>query len=153
MMKKTIKYRDADALIMDIGYLRHLWGLDDAETELVIEPPSIEKIIFNDPVTVVFWSDGDKTLVRCNENDKFSEYYGVVAAITKKFVGNAKKIRKIIDEKSKRTHKCAMQMEFEYASDRIEKQLETKYDPQIAAENDLGVIESIAKEMGGKLDA
>lgn len=153
MMKKIIKYRDADALINDISYLRHLWGLDDVETELVIELPSIEKIIFNDPVTVVFWSDGDKTLVRCNENDEFSEYYGVVAAITKKFVGNAKKIRKIIDEKGKRTHKFAMQMEFEYASDRIEKKLESKYEPQITADNDLSAIESIAKVMGGKIDA
>ena len=131
MMKKIIKYRDADALIMDVRYLRRLWGLGDVETELVIEPPSIEKIIFNDPVTVVFWSDGDKTLVRCNENDKFSEYYGVVAAITKKFVGNAKKIRKIIDEKGKRTHKNAMLMEFEHASERITEQLEPKYEPKI----------------------
>lgn len=130
MMKKTINYRDADTLITKARYYLES---DTVETVLVIEPPSIEKIIFNDPVTVVFWSDGDKTLVRCNENDKFSEYYGVVAAITKKFVGNAKKIRKIIDEKGKRTYKFAMQMEFEHASERITKQLEPKYEPKITA--------------------
>lgn len=32
---------------------------------------SIRKVIFNDPATVVLWSDGTKTVVKCGPEDKF----------------------------------------------------------------------------------
>lgn len=35
------------------------------------EKPHIERVIFNKPVTVVFWSDGTKTRARCNECPKY----------------------------------------------------------------------------------
>lgn len=50
--------------------------------------PSIQKVIFNDPVTVVLWTDGTKTIVRCQEGDTFDPEKGLSMAITKKALGN-----------------------------------------------------------------
>lgn len=48
----------------------------------------ITKVIFNDPATVVFWSDGTKTVVKSSENDIYDEEKGLAMAICKKFMGN-----------------------------------------------------------------
>ena len=50
--------------------------------------PSILKVIFNDPATIVLWSDGTKTIVRCQEGDTFDPEKGLSMAITKKALGN-----------------------------------------------------------------
>lgn len=36
-----------------------------------MEPPKIKRVIFNKPATVVFWSDGTKTVAKCNACNKF----------------------------------------------------------------------------------
>ena len=52
-------------------------------------PLKIEKVIFNDPATIVFWSDGTKTVVKCDiYDDIFDEEKGLAMAISKKFLGN-----------------------------------------------------------------
>lgn len=48
----------------------------------------IEKVIFNDPATIVFWNDGTKTVVKCQEGDTFDKEKGLAMAITKKYLGN-----------------------------------------------------------------
>lgn len=51
----------------------------------------IEKVIFNDPATIVFWSDGTKTIVKKQKEDKkkkFDKEKGLAMAISKKFFGN-----------------------------------------------------------------
>lgn len=48
----------------------------------------IKKVIFNDPATIVFWSDGSKTVVKCQENDKYDKMTGLAMAISKKAFGN-----------------------------------------------------------------
>lgn len=50
--------------------------------------PSIQNVIFNDPATIVFWTDGSKTVVKCQPGDTFSEELGLAMAIAKKFLGN-----------------------------------------------------------------
>ena len=50
--------------------------------------PSIEKVIFSDPATVVFWSDDTKTVVKCQEGDTYSKELGLAMCISKKFLGN-----------------------------------------------------------------
>ena len=47
----------------------------------------IEKVIFNNPATIVIWSDGNKTVVKC-ENEKFDPEKGLAMAISKKLLGN-----------------------------------------------------------------
>ena len=48
----------------------------------------VKQVIFNDPATVVFWSDGTKTVVKCSENDTFNPGIGLAMAICKKAFGN-----------------------------------------------------------------
>lgn len=48
----------------------------------------INKVIFNDPATIVFWNDGTKTVVKCQKGDTFSKELGLAMAISKKFFGN-----------------------------------------------------------------
>lgn len=48
----------------------------------------IKKVIFNDPATIVFWSDGTKTIVKCTEDDVFDAEKGLSMAICKKAFGN-----------------------------------------------------------------
>lgn len=48
----------------------------------------IKQVIFNNPATVVFWSDGTKTVVKCSENDTFDPEIGLAMAICKKVFGN-----------------------------------------------------------------
>lgn len=48
----------------------------------------IERVIFNEPATIVFWSDGTKTVVKCNKDDTFDKEKGLAMAICKKFNGN-----------------------------------------------------------------
>lgn len=48
----------------------------------------IEKVIFNDPATIVFWNDRVKTVVKCQDGDIFDPEKGLAMAITKRFFGN-----------------------------------------------------------------
>lgn len=48
----------------------------------------IEKVIFNNPATIVFWKDGTKTVVKCQKGDIYDEEKGLAMAICKKVFGN-----------------------------------------------------------------
>lgn len=50
--------------------------------------PEIKDVIFNDPATIVFWTDGTKTVVKCQEGDEFDPEKGLTMAIAKKVYGN-----------------------------------------------------------------
>lgn len=50
--------------------------------------PSIKKVIFNDPATIVFWEDGSKTVVKCQDGDIYDPEKGLAMAISKKALGN-----------------------------------------------------------------
>lgn len=54
-----------------------------------IRKPEINKVIFSGPCTIVLWDDGDKTMVRC-ENEHFDKEKGLAMAIAKKFLGTNK---------------------------------------------------------------
>ena len=54
------------------------------------DKPEINKVIFSGPCTIVMWSDGDKTIVRCGEDDTFDKEKGLAMAISKKMLGNNK---------------------------------------------------------------
>lgn len=49
---------------------------------------SIKKVIFNDPATIVIWSDDSKTVVKCQSNDTYSKELGLAMCIAKKYLGN-----------------------------------------------------------------
>ena len=48
---------------------------------------SIKKVIFNNPATIVFWSDGSKTVVKAHLDD-YDPEKGLAMAISKKALGN-----------------------------------------------------------------
>ena len=55
---------------------------DYSETHI----PGIEKVIFNEPATIVFWNDGTKTVVKCCEKDSYDREVGFkTALLTKMF--------------------------------------------------------------------
>lgn len=58
----------------------------------------IEKVIFNDPATIVFWADGTKTVVKCDEEDIYDEQTGLLMCIAKKVFGNNGKFNDILRE-------------------------------------------------------
>lgn len=49
--------------------------------------PSINKVVFNPPATIVMWSDGTKTVVKAQDED-FDAEKGLAMAISKKALGN-----------------------------------------------------------------
>lgn len=69
---------------------------DKKETPDVYHPIP-DKIIFNDPVTVVFWTDKTKTIVRKSANDPYDKYMAFCAALAKKVYENNTQIHKIIE--------------------------------------------------------
>lgn len=50
--------------------------------------PSIKKVIFNDPATIVIWGDGSKTVVKCQDGETYDPEKGLAMAISKKALGN-----------------------------------------------------------------
>jgi len=50
--------------------------------------PTVKNVIFNDPATIVIWSDDTKTVVKCQEGDTYSEELGLAMCISKKYFGN-----------------------------------------------------------------
>lgn len=57
--------------------------------------PKIERVIFHDPATIVYWKDGTKTVVKA-QNEKFDKEKGLLAAIAKKVYGNKGSFNNII---------------------------------------------------------
>lgn len=101
---------DADALKATINKLfgtglvvspyQSVYGLASANfdnpfgTGLTVSPyqkamSKIKNVIFNDPATIVFWSDGTKTVVKCGKDDTFDPEKGLAMAISKYFFDNA----------------------------------------------------------------
>ena len=60
--------------------------------------PNIKKVIFNNPATIVFWADGTKTVVKCQEGDYYDEEAGLAMAIAKKALGNNGSYYKVFDK-------------------------------------------------------
>jgi len=83
---KTYLWDDGEAEITDGNTLKsfHMDGCFDAG--LRYKYPSITKVVINVPATIVFWSDGTKTVVKCAKNERFDAEKGVAMAIAKKFV-------------------------------------------------------------------
>ena len=46
------------------------------------------KVIYNDPATIAFWSDGTKTIVKAQPGDIFDPEKGLAMVIAKKACGN-----------------------------------------------------------------
>ena len=63
-------------------FLNSIYGISSSHI------PEIKNAIFNDPATIVFWEDGTKTAVKCQDGDEFDPEKGLAMAIAKKAYGN-----------------------------------------------------------------
>lgn len=57
-------------------------------------PLSIDHVIFSGPATIVFWADGDKTIVKCKPGDEYSYDVGIAMATLKKIFGDSYSVYK-----------------------------------------------------------
>lgn len=67
---------------------------------------AIKDVIFAPPATIVYWSDGSKTVVKCSEKDVFDPEKGLAMAVAKRCGGNNgsyyKEIRNWAEKSGKR---------------------------------------------------
>ena len=65
------------------------------ESDIILSGSGIKNVIFNDPATIVIWSDGSKTVVKCQPNDTYSKELGLAMCIAKKYLGNKGNYNKV----------------------------------------------------------
>lgn len=79
----------------------HNWnfsgGFDYLNNKGVVNSVYIKQVLYNDPVTVVFWSDGTKTTSKINDDDVYSQESGLLLCVMKKICG-ATNIRNLLHE-------------------------------------------------------
>lgn len=72
------------------------------QTRLRINIPSmIDRVIFNNPATIVIWKDGSKTIVKKSEDDQWDPEKGFCMAIIKKLYGHTSFMKKYIETEEK----------------------------------------------------
>ncbi len=67
------------------------------ETGLSYSLPKPRKLIVNGPATVILWSDGTKTVAKCNKDEPFDPEKGVAIAIAKRFI-SGNKLHRMFDD-------------------------------------------------------
>ena len=51
---------------------------------------SVKRVVFNNPATIVFWSDNTKTVVKCMDIDNFNPEHGFLQAYYEKMNGDSR---------------------------------------------------------------
>ena len=59
--------------------------------------PIPKQVIFRNPLTIVNWQDGTKTIVKCMESDVFNKEMGFYACLAKKIYGGHNPYKKFIE--------------------------------------------------------
>ena len=78
-------YRDYDDVIKFLsGWYKFAKVTDDS---------IISRVIFNDPATIILWSDGTKTIAKTHGDDAFDPEKGFAVACAKKLLGNGASFR------------------------------------------------------------
>ncbi len=83
-IREFITYSEADANITKEPWPK----MNPYVIKLEHDKPTIKDVIFNNPATIVFWSDDTKTVVKCQDGDVYDPEKGLAMAISKKFFGN-----------------------------------------------------------------
>ena len=96
------KYIDTDIKVTEEAakrYLNSIYGKKYIDADIkaaeefakrylnLILVPRIKNVIFNDPATIVFWSDNTKTVVKA-QDEPFDPEKGLAMAICKRALGN-----------------------------------------------------------------
>ena len=69
-----------------------------ASMELRVDIPGmIDRVIFNDPATIIYWKDGSKTVVKRSEDDIWDPEKGFCMAVIKKLYGRTSFIKRFME--------------------------------------------------------
>ena len=69
-----------------------------ASIELRVDIPGmIDRVIFNDPATIILWKDGSKTVVKRSEDDIWDPEKGFCMAVIKKLYGRTSFIKRFME--------------------------------------------------------
>ena len=88
--------------------------------------PQITDVIFNAPATIVKWTDGTKTVVKCGKGDQYDKEKGLALAVAKKYYGNisgwySKKFAQWLEEKGeKQCSECKCKKQKKEADRKVE---------------------------------
>lgn len=80
---------------------KHFISMDDMDgilfwlTERYNSAVAVERIVVNGPALVIFWKDGEKTVVKCHDED-FDIEKGIAMALAKRVWGSRNKMNKLI---------------------------------------------------------
>lgn len=69
---------------------------EERKREIIKKYP-IEKVIFNEPATIVVWKDGTRTIAKCDEDEKFDKEKGFVICLCKKYMANNFAFKTLLD--------------------------------------------------------
>ena len=100
--ESNLKYRTADSIVENtILEMEKFWADNEKKkraAEIVNHKfnlptdrnrlPYIKQVIFHDPATIVYWADGTRTVVKCQDGDIYDPEKGLAMAISKKALGN-----------------------------------------------------------------
>lgn len=92
----ALVYADADGGFTH--FLSSIFGAPECECEQRESDilPVPERVLYSGDRTIVFWDDGDKTIVKLGDGEQFDEYAGFCAAFTKKMFGSTHKAKKFL---------------------------------------------------------
>ena len=69
-----------------------------ASMELRIDIPGmIDRVIFNDPATIILWKDGSKTVAKRSDDDIWDPEKGFCMAVIKKLYGHTSFIKRFME--------------------------------------------------------
>ena len=83
-------------IFTEIGGKKFEIGTIASPKYLGVTEIGIDRIIYNEPATVVFWRDRTKTVVKCMEGEPFDKYAGFCAALAKKIYGSTSRAKKTV---------------------------------------------------------
>ena len=69
-----------------------------ASMEIKVDIPGmIDRVIFNDPATIIIWNDGSKTVVKRSDDDIWDPEKGFCMAVIKKLYGHTSFIKRFME--------------------------------------------------------
>ena len=71
--------------------------LKQYDPKKIFSIPKVERVLFRDPATIVWFSDGTKSVAICGHDDTYDRETGVAICLCKRILGN-KEYRELMDE-------------------------------------------------------
>lgn len=76
-----------------------MWNIERIVSELLYENQNRvlpQKVIFHPPATIVYWTDGTKTVVKCDDRDEFNKETGLALCYMKKMLGSSRELNDVL---------------------------------------------------------